>query len=65
MKIQPRQSEKGFVTFMVLAMLLIMVTLLSINSATLIRLRREMKALEKQQMQRIASSTNQPSVRRQ
>jgi len=63
MNIRARQNEKGFVTLMVLTMLLIMVTLFSINSATLIRLRREMKALEKEQVQRIAQSTNQPAVR--
>jgi cytoskeletal protein RodZ len=62
MNIQARHKEKGFVTLITLSLLLIMVSLLMINSLTVIRLRREMKELEKQQIRRSASVTNQAPV---
>lgn len=62
MKIRAREGNGGFVTLVVMALLMIIVGLLMINSASVIRLRREMKQMEARQAQRLGGATNQPTT---
>jgi hypothetical protein len=63
MKIQhdhlERRSERGMVTVVFIALLAIMLILVTVESRSLIRLRREVKLLQKQQVKRLnLSQTN-------
>ena len=63
MKIQrdhlERRSKRGMVTVVFIALLAIMLILVTVESRSLIRLRREVKLLQKQQVKRLnLSQTN-------
>jgi hypothetical protein len=67
MKIQrdhlERRSERGMVTVVFIALLAIMLILVTVESRSLIRLRREVKLLQKQQVKRLnLSQTNAVAV---
>ena len=51
-----RKKEHGSAVLIVLVLLFIMVLLISASTSSVIRLRREVKLVEKQQLQRLASS---------
>jgi len=58
-----RTRETAMVTVIFIALLAIMMVLVMVESSSLIRLRREVKLLEKQQIKRLqASQTNQVST---
>jgi Tfp pilus assembly protein PilX len=62
MKIATSQGERGFVTLVILILLTIMLLLITINNLAVIRLRREVKEVEKRQIERVTASTNQPAT---
>ncbi len=54
MRIQISQRKRGFITLVVLILLVVMVAFAMATRAAAIRLRREVKLIEKQQLQRLA-----------
>jgi hypothetical protein len=59
MKIKPDNSERGMATVIFIALLAIMLILVTVESRALIRLHREVKLLEHQQIKRLnGSQTN-------
>ena len=53
MKIRPNNSERGMATVIFIALLAIMLILVTAESRALIRLHREVKLLESQQIKRL------------
>jgi hypothetical protein len=53
MKIKPDNSERGMATVIFIALLAIMLVLVTVESRALIRLHREVKLLEQQQIKRL------------
>ena len=53
MKIRPNNSERGMATVIFIALLAIMLILVTAESRALIRLHREVKLLEQQQIKRL------------
>ena len=53
MKIKPNNSERGMATVIFIALLAIMMILVTVESRALIRLHREVKLLEQQQIKRL------------
>ena len=61
MTVKPLTTRRrGFITIMMLAIAVIMLILIMVNRSTVIRLRRELAQVEKQQVQRVTAATNQP-----
>lgn len=58
---RPRRAPGGSAVLVLLALLTVMVMLIAINTATLNRLAREVKGLEKRQIQRLEPSVKTPS----
>lgn len=59
----PKRSERGFATFVLIALLAIMLILVTAESSALFHLHREVQFLEQQQIKRLnASQTNAPSA---
>jgi Tfp pilus assembly protein PilX len=59
-----RRGQRGSAVIIVLVFLVIMVLFVGVNTAALQRLRRDVKQVEKQQIERIAPSANQPPTAR-
>jgi hypothetical protein len=58
----PRRSRGGSAVLVLLALLTVMLILIEVNTAALNRLEREVKGLEKEQVQRLAPSAK-PQLR--
>jgi hypothetical protein len=56
----PERGERGMVTVIFIALLAIMMILVMVESSSLIRLHREVKLLEQQQIKRLNSSPTSP-----
>jgi len=63
MKIRPNEKPRGFITIIALTLVLLMVLLLSVDTASVNRVRREIKNVEKNQIHRLGVSTNQPAAK--
>ena len=60
-----RKSERGMATFILIALLAVMVVLVMTESRSLFHLQRELQLLQQQQIQRLdASQTNSVAVKR-
>jgi len=59
-KLHRRNRDRAFIVTAVLALLFFMLAIVALNTSTAVRLRREVKNVEKHQLARIHQATNQP-----